>query len=123
MNFENATIRIFRDSKNGPVTQEEPGKILPDTGLGYWIGQDEDEPPFYKPTHIPTGSALLPEPFFSEEIAQQFIERIAPLYDWNKMPEEMRTDGAFLTAVVEAERIYKELRFEDAAETAGGGRW
>ncbi len=110
----------------GPEISTYPGKKLGETGLGYWIAEQEDEddtePTFYAPTHIPSGHRLSPAgPFFSEEHCQSFIKELASLTNWNCPREEL--NARLIPLSQQYLEIYRKHIFEDAADTAGGGQW
>jgi hypothetical protein len=98
-----------------------PGKQLGETGLGYWSGKDDEGMSFHVPSHIPSGFRMALEPFFSEKVCQRYIQSIAPLIHWNQ-PFEMLVLQPYYPPS-EVGILYRRFHLEDAAATAGDGRW
>jgi hypothetical protein len=111
--FEDTTITL------AGVNTTYAGKKLGDTGLGYWIS--DGKPAFYAPTHILSGYKVSAEIFYSEEVCQHYIEELAKLMNWNRPLEMLVKDSAYQPEQINA--LAKKFWIEDAAETAGGGRW
>jgi hypothetical protein len=124
MNFVETTITIRGQNAVGEdATKTYPGKVLEGSGLGYWIATfDGEEPDFYAPTHIPSGHRITTEPFFSEEIVQQYITSAAALFSWNKPVEQLIATPGYWEAMQQMSQLYARCIFEDAAATAMGGR-
>lgn len=59
------------------------GKVLPGTGLGYFLdgSDDPEEGKCYYPLHLASAHGIVGW-FKSEQAAQDFIRRIAPLANW-----------------------------------------
>ncbi len=93
MMYTDAMIKFPTTTKKGNTKHlTEKGKIAEGTGLGYWIADKEEVSPFYAITHLPSGSRLFPEPFYSEALTQKVIEAIAPICDFNQTPEQLEAD-------------------------------
>jgi hypothetical protein len=98
-----------------------PGKELVGSGLGYWIGKDKGEPTFYAPTHLASGYKASAATFYSEDTCKQFIIELTPLMNWNQPLSTLAKDPAYQPEKFNA--LAKKFWIEDAAATAGGGKW
>lgn len=126
MKYEDATIQTTcANSVTGErVILGQSGKIAINIGLGYWIDEEsKEEGPLYIVTHLATGRAVgkTEEGWESEEIAQQFLEAIAYLWNWNLTWEELKQDRRAAEVAAEIKRLYQHYVEEEAAATAMGG--
>lgn len=113
----------WRETTIAPAGVETtyPGKELVGSGLAYWIGKERGMPTFYVPTHMLSGYAASSATFYSEEMCQQFIVELEPLMNWNQPLSTLAKDPAYRPDTFNA--LAKKFWIEDAAATAGGGRW
>jgi hypothetical protein len=126
MKYEDAIIQTtcVHKQTGEKVVLPHPGKVAINVGLGYWIDEDtEDGKPLFTVTHLATGLAVgeTEEAWETEVIAQQFLEAIAYLWNWNKPWEELKQDSRAAEVAGEIRRLYQHYVIEDAASTSMGG--
>jgi hypothetical protein len=106
LKFEEATLNVIGILSGDPSWVENPGKIAVGTGLGYRIIKHDE--PEYIIMHLQSGKRM-PWTFSDEKLAQEVLEAIAPLFNWDRTEKELTSDPEYMPTTKKANQLVLEI--------------